>query len=866
MPSTEDTRLGQLAIARGLVSLSQLLAVVEEAGRTGRALSDELIAAGLLGHADISELQHRLRSGDESDVHAELEKGATLVLDELHRSLAEEPPQTLGAESVGDPTTLELDNLDLELQHEQRYAIEKELGVGGMGRVMLAADQILKRNVAMKTLIEGARNEKGRQRLLLEARVTGLLEHPSIVPVYDLRATSEGEPFYTMRVVQERSLEQILDDLRDGATEPSLTSLVSILRQVSLAVQYAHHLGVVHRDLKPENVLVGKYGEVYVIDWGVAKIVSTEIGLESTGKVVMGSLVGTPLYMAPEQARGDNERVDERSDVYALGAVLYELLTLQPMFEGDHVLAILFQVAHDDPPSPSERSPERKIPRELEEICLRALAKGPEDRYQSAQEFADELELFLEGVKERERRNAMAAEAMEHAEQVRAVYEEVRQQYGDVLSELARERDRVESWVPAEEKAELWSLEQQAEDLEVEIERRFGEVVRIFSQALVHRPDMPEARKALADLYWQRFREYESKGRLAQAAYFEGLVRQYNDGQYDQLLEGNADLRIDTTPQGASVVVYRFQPVDRRLVEWEVAELGTTPVEQVDLGHGSYVLDVSRRGYRSVNVPLVLERAQSREVTVQLYEEDAVPEGFLVVPAGTFISGKITAGADVNREELGDFAIATYPVTCGEYLEFLNDLMRTDPDKAVEHAPRENERLYFPRDEQGLFKLPEVDSEGDRWELEWPMIMVNYYDAEEYAKWRARTEGFDYRLPTMLEWEKAARGVDGRVYAWGNHFDAAFCLMRASRKGRSTPAPVGSFPLDRSPYGMLDVCGNVAEWTSTVEPGSDNVNFLGGASYNSFAEMCRLDFVLSSPRNFNFGHYGIRLALDLPSS
>jgi serine/threonine-protein kinase len=863
MPSNDETKLGQLAIARGILNLAELLRCVEESGRSGRDLVDVIIGEGLMSFADIESLEKRIAEGSE-DLHRELEKGQTMVMDELYRSRATGELETLAGESVDstDSQTLEL-NLDLELQHEDRYAISRELGRGGMGQVFLAADRILRRDVALKMLVEDAQDEKGRDRLLLEAQVTGLLEHPSIVPVYDLRAMTDGEPFYTMRVVQEQSLEQILEELRSGVEDHSLTNLVSILRQVSLAIQYAHDLGVVHRDLKPENILVGEYGEVYVIDWGVAKIVSAEIGLKTTGKVVMGQLVGTPHYMSPEQARGDNDTVDERSDVYALGAILYEILTLQPMFDADHLLAILFQVVHDEPPRPTERAPERTIPAELEEVCLRALAKDRERRYQSAEAFADELELFLEGVKERERRHAMAEEAIEHAKQVRAVYEEVRGQYSNVLAERARERERVESWAPPEEKAALWHLEQEAEDLEVEIERRFGEVVRIFSQALVHRPEMPEARSALADLYWQRFREYESTGRIAQAVYFEGLVRQYNDGQYDELLEGDADLRISTEPTGASVVVYRFQQVERRLVEWRVAELGSTPVEHVALGHGSYVLEVSRPGYQSVNVPIVLERAESHQVEVRLYEDDAIPEDFVVVPGGPFISGKVTAGTDVNTEELGDYAIAKYPVTCGEYLEFLNALNDVDESRAIEHAPKDNDRPYFPRDDAGYFTLPEVDSEGDRWELDWPMIMVDFYDAQAYAQWRAETEGYAFRLPTLLEWEKAARGADGRVHAWGNHFDAAFCLMRASRRGRSTPASVGSFPIDRSPYGLLDVCGNVAEWTSTVEPGSDNVNFLGGASYNSFAAMCRLDFVLSSPRNFAFSHYGFRLAMDL---
>ena len=382
-----DTRLGQLAIARGLVSLGDLLRTVEEAGRTGRDVADVLLANGHLSNSDLNELHVRL-SGAREELQAELERGQTIVLDELYQSIVDDgAPPAVQAGAVDASTTLEFDITDLDLEHDDRYDLQGELGRGGMGRVYLAKDRILQRSVAFKTLVEEARSDKGRERLLIEARVTGLLEHPSIVPVYDLRATTAGEPFYTMRVVQEKSLNELIAEMRRGESAHSLTFFVSILRQVSLAIEFAHGLGVVHRDLKPENILVGKYGEVYVIDWGVAKILSGDIGLEGTGRVLMGQLVGTPAYMAPEQARGDSDAVCESSDVYALGAILYEILTLGPMFNADHVLAILFQVVHDAPERPAERAPDRHIPPELEEICLRALEKQPGARYASAQEF-----------------------------------------------------------------------------------------------------------------------------------------------------------------------------------------------------------------------------------------------------------------------------------------------------------------------------------------------------------------------------------------------------------------------------------------------------------------------------------------------
>ena len=860
-----DTRLGQLAIARGLVSLSDLLRAVEEAGRTGRDVADVLLLKGSLSNAQLEELQQRVQTADD-DLQAELERGQTIVLDQLSRSLNEPPPAVgSGGGEREPPITLEFELRDLDLAHESRYEMQDELGRGGMGRVFMARDRILERRVALKMLNDDKRNnEKEQERLLIEAQVTGLLEHPSIVPVYDLRATADGEPFYTMRVVQEKSLGQLISEIRMGDTAHSLVFLASVLRQVSLAIEFAHGLGVVHRDLKPENILVGKYGEVYVIDWGVAKIVSADIGLEDTSSGVMGQLIGTPAYMAPEQARGDNDAVNELSDVYALGAILYEILTLEPMFWGDHVLAILFQVVHETPELPRERRPDRNIPVELEEICMKALAKRPEQRYQSAQAFADELELFLEGVKERERRREKAEDTILEAAQVRAVYDEVREQYSHIASQLYQERERVESWASPEEKRTLWSLEQQAEDLEVEIERRFGEVVRTYGQALVHLPEMPEARRALADLYWDRFQEYEEGGQLAQAAYFEGLVHQYNDGHYDELLEGSADMRVRTYPAGADITVFRYQQVERRLAEWRVADVGPSPVDDLSVSHGSYVLEMRREGYRTTNVPVYVTRGSSLDIAVKLVRDDALPDDFVLIPSGSFICGKRAMGSELRRAAVGDFAMARYPVTVGEYIEFLNALEQAgDSEAAMRHAPASGDEIYFDRSEHGEWSVPADDPDGDNWQLDWPMFMVNYHDAEAFAQWRAELDRLPIRLPTMLEWEKAARGVDGRTYAWGNHFDAAFCAMRSSRKGRSLPEPVGAFAMDRSPYGLMDVCGNIAEWTSTQEGGSENVYYLGGASYNSLADMCRLDWVFSSPSYFKFSHYGFRLAMSI---
>lgn len=842
-----DTRVGQLALARGYVSLQDLVRSVAAAASRGALLEDVLVAEGLLTRPRLAELEDALHGG--VSLEQELERGETIVVEGLEESRAQ-------VETMAGAALLEeLTDATLLLDGEARYEVRGELGRGGMGVVKLAQDRVLQRDVALKHLLPDAQNEKGRSRLMLEAQVTGLLEHPSIPPVYDMRAGAGGEPFYAMRVVRERSLDALLEAVRAGEEEaPSLAFYCQVLRQVALAMQYAHDRGVVHRDLKPENILVGQYGEVYVIDWGIAKLMGPNLRLQTTEKIVMGALIGTPRYMAPEQARGDNESVDWRTDVYALGAILYEILTLQPIFRADHVLALLFQVVQQAPIPPSQRAPERHVPSALEEICLKAVAKDPAARFQSAQAFADELELFLEGVKDRERRRELADEAMMMAEQFRAVYDDVRAQYRVVVGRLQEERKRVPSWARGEAKENLWSLEQQAEDLEIEIERRFSETVASYNHALVHVPDMPEARLGLARLYWERFEEAENAGRLADAAYLEGLVRQYNDGALDRLLEGKGRLTLTTEPAQARIELYRYVQENRRLVEWLHAEL-TAPVLEAELSHGSYVAVISSPGCRSVRLPLFMGRVDNLVRHVRLPRQGELPLDFVYVPGGEF-------RREAGEAHVDDFAIMRTPVTVAQYLEFLNSV---SPEVAHRHLPRVDENEpYFKQDGAGRFRLPEEDAEGDSWHPNWPMLLVNFHDAEAYAKWRGSLENRSYRLPTALEWEKAARGVDGRLYPWGNHFDATFCCMRESQNGRPTPSPVGSYEADRSPYGLVDVAGNIAEWTSTLESEDDLERGIGkGASFNSMALMCRLDMHFVSPRSFRYVHYGFRLAMDV---
>ena len=900
MSSIFEDKFGELALARELISFQDLLRCIRLKSSSGRSLEEVVVDEGYISQSSVDELNAELTNSETSELVAEFENNETLVNSEvdippkktIQRPIETGPTLALdapaaqskkdgGAEIDETPDTdpepdgpedlLEIGDLG---DVPSRYEMKSELGRGGMGEVLLTRDKVMMRDIALKTVLPDLPSDNNpRERLVHEARLTGSLEHPNVVPTYEIGQLPNGEPYYTMRVVREKSLEQILEEKRtgDGGDEHSLTQLVSILRQVALALQYAHDQNVVHRDIKPENILIGSYGEVFIIDWGVAKVVDdslTSFSTEELFELEEGAILGTPYYMAPEQARGENTTIDHRADVYALGSVLYDILTLTPVFQTERTLSLLLQVVQEEPDPPSKRAPDREVPAELEEICLTALEKDPDDRYQTAEEFADELEMFLEGVKERERRLRMAKEATQRGHAAREKYHETKERHARVVERLHRTQLETRAWAPTEEKEDLWQLQQQAEDLQVEVERTFGEATRIYGQALGHVPEMDEARRALADLYWERFEDAESEGDRGTATYFQGLVRQFNDGQYDDLLEGMATLGLETHPSAAPATLFRYAEVNRRLVERHVTGPEESPVAAKEIEHGSYVFEIEKEGFAPVESPVALDRLEERILSVNLYPREAVPEDFVIVPSGPFISeSSLEDEAGENVVELPDFAIMRHPVTCREYLEFLNGLAKTDLERARQHNPRlPDSPPYFPL-EDGAFRLPEEDQDGDSWDPDWPICLVNCQDAQAYAKWRSQRDGFTVRLPTVFEWEKAARGVDGRSYPWGNHFDAAFCNMAETERGRSMPAPVGSHPIDRSPYGAMDMAGNVFEWTSTP-PSEDDPDrrILQGAAYRSIPLMCRLDWHLDGDKGDRRPYFGFRLVLPLSDS
>ncbi len=267
-----------------------------------------------------------------------------------------------------------------------KYEILEELGRGGMGVVYRARDLALNREVALKTaLLGGSGSPAAIQRLLQEARTSAALDHPAIVPIHD-SGEEDGVPWFAMAYVRGKTLDRIW---RDEAT-PNLRERVRLILEVARAVAHAHERRVIHRDLKPSNVLLDADGHVHVLDFGLARRLDDGVRLTMTGQ-----MIGTPQYMPPEQIDGERDRIGPASDVYALGALLFEATTGRAPFIGATPAEIVLAALTQDPPSPRSLSP--RVPVDLETVCLRALEKEPERRYLHAGEFADDLDRWLRG-------------------------------------------------------------------------------------------------------------------------------------------------------------------------------------------------------------------------------------------------------------------------------------------------------------------------------------------------------------------------------------------------------------------------------------------------------------------------------------
>lgn len=717
-----------------------------------------------------------------------------------------------------------------------RYADRGTIGRGAMGEVRRVYDRHLERVLAMKVLAQDlVEHRPSRIRFLAEARLTAQLQHPSIVAVHDHGAFNDGRLWFTMREVRGRTLSEVIDELhwkaRHGAWptegEVTLHRVVDAFRRLCDGVAYAHSKGVVHRDLKPSNLMVGEFGEVQVMDWGLGKRALDLDGaceskpLGDSALTQDGDVVGTPAYMSPEQAAGKRSEIDARSDVWSLGACLRKILTNRPPVEGRSPAVLAFILMGRIKPIASTVDEDHApLPRDLVVICDKAMAFERPDRYADAGEIAADLGAWLEGVRRRDRALAIVHEAAKLEPEI----QELRVRAA-VLREEAEATLRALPYAArAEDKYVGWELEDRAAALERSTSLEEVEWLQRLRSALEVVPELNEAHERLADHYRARLLEADACRDANAAARCEALLRLHDRGAHTVFLEGAGTLTLMTDPPGARVTAHRYVDERRRLVTRELRVLGETPLVAIELPHGSYLLTIELDGRPTVRYPVVIERGEHWDgvapcddapTVVPIPTAEELGGDMVYVPVGWFWSGgDPKAGESLKRRRVwvDGLLAAKHPVTNRQFVEHLNRLVRAGrEDEARRGAPRsatDSEPLFLDAGE-GHYRLP-GSSDDAQWDPLCPISFVDWYAAARYA------EEVGGRLPDELEWEKMARGVDGRGYACGDHVEPSWVTIMGSTASVPGRTPVTAAPIDESPYGVLGTIGNVREWCANA--------------------------------------------------
>lgn len=850
----------------------------------------------------------------------------TLIEEPVSLLQTQDPPSEYSSETLVlfDENTDTHPNQEPSLPTLGEFDDLGELGVGGMGEVRLVRDRKLNRRLAMKIIHARVLNHSSSAvRFIEEAQVCAQLQHPNIVPIHELGVLPDGRLFFTMKEVKGQSLSDVIQAVHtkvvDGQFQASGTGwtfrgLIEVFRQVCQAIAYAHSKGVLHRDLKPENIMLGEFGEVHVVDWGIAKVlgrtdrasedgdfdlVSTDRQLHGGYRTQMGQVAGTPSYMSPEQARGEIDLLDSQSDVYSLGAILYEILSGRPPFLGSSMLEVLEQV-RTGPPVSIETRPEDKldleqeneavevlnVPKFLVTACEKAMSRQKEDRYPSAAALASDISAWLEGAKRRDEALIIFRESIELEKEHAFLKAEGKR----LLEEAEAGLKEVPLWAGEAEKLSWWEIEQLGVEKLLQAKRLSTLAKQKMQASLTHKRDLQEAHTELIERYRKGHEEAELKRDTVKAEKYahrlkthalELPTRSEVRARTLHYLKGIGALSLYTKQEGVRARLEKFVPHCKRLVPAFVADLGICPIVKHSLELGSYVIRLQKEGHHEVVYPVFIGRGEhwdgcdpeGKIRAIRLPKLGEIKQNESFVAAGWFqCGGDLEAYKCFSKRRVwvDDFIIQSFQVSNHQYIEFLNHLIETGQgDDALKYSPKDKGRkdrveIYGRDKSTGRFHLA-PDLEGDLWQDDWPVHMLDWFSIAAYSDWVSQKSGLTWSVPDEYQWEKAARGTDGRWYPWGNEFDPSYACMIDSHPNRPLPQSIYSFPIDCSVYGVRGMAGNTADWTSSPEGLPEDERFAEGmrayrgGTWSSNQRYTRVAFRLSVEEFVRFGNLGFRL-------